>query len=134
MFWSISLLLRDHQYVIIQRVSEFFTQTAELLGKTKCLKYRNIFVGLSSGNLPDGSFYVDKFRYSYGIPVGYDYFCWLSGKKYPFEWSNGAIKPEWKGQGDVVGCGLVLNPGKELSIFFTGNGILMGQFLIDSSF
>jgi hypothetical protein len=28
---------------------------------------------------------------------------------------------------DIVGCGLVLNPANALSIFFTKNGILMGQ-------
>jgi hypothetical protein len=57
---------------------------------------------------------------------GRDYY-WLSEKKHTFEWPNGAIKPEWNGQGDVVGCGLVLNSEKEVSLFFTGNGILMGK-------
>jgi hypothetical protein len=33
-------------------------------------------------------------------------------------------------KGEVIGCGLLLNPEKELSIFFTDNGILMGQFLL----
>jgi hypothetical protein len=28
----------------------------------------------------------------------------------------------------VVGCGVVLNSKNEVSIFFTGNGILMGSF------
>jgi hypothetical protein len=52
----------------------------------------------------------------------------LAGKPYPFEWPNGAIKPTWKGQGDVLGCGLLLNAENKLSLFFTGNGLLMGQF------
>jgi hypothetical protein len=56
----------------------------------------------------------------------------LSGKSHPFEWPNEAIKPKWNDQGDVIGCGLLLNPENEVSIFFTGNGILMGQFLGDS--
>jgi hypothetical protein len=56
----------------------------------------------------------------------------LSGWKYQFDWPNGAIKPKWNDQGDVIGCGLLLNPANELSIFFTGNGILMGQSLGDS--
>jgi hypothetical protein len=30
----------------------------------------------------------------------------------------------------VVGCGLLQNPGNEVSIFFTGNGILIGQFFL----
>jgi hypothetical protein len=46
---------------------------------------------------------------------------------HPFEWPNGAIKPKWNDQGDVLGSGLWLNPKKELSIFFTGNGLLMGR-------
>jgi hypothetical protein len=32
----------------------------------------------------------------------------------------------------VIGGGLLLSPANELSIFFTGNGILMGQFRRDS--
>jgi hypothetical protein len=52
----------------------------------------------------------------------------LSGYIHNFEWPNGAIRPEWNGQGDVVGCGLLLNPENNLFIFFTANGILMGQF------
>jgi hypothetical protein len=57
-------------------------------------------------------------------------YCRLSVKKHLFEWSNGAIKPKWNGPGDVIGCGLALNPANELSLFFTGNGILMGQSLL----
>jgi hypothetical protein len=56
----------------------------------------------------------------------------LSGNGYPLEWPNGAIKPKWNGQGDVLGCGLLLSSKNNWSIFFTGNGILMGQFLCDS--
>jgi hypothetical protein len=46
-----------------------------------------------------------------------------------FEWQNGAIKPRWNGEGDVYGCGLLMNTENKLSIFFTVNGLLMGQFL-----
>jgi hypothetical protein len=63
---------------------------------------------------------------SYGIRYIRDY-CWLNGNLHTFEWPNDAIKPEWKGTGDVYGCGLMLSPENELSIFFTANGILMGQ-------
>jgi hypothetical protein len=44
-----------------------------------------------------------------------------------FEWPNGATKPKWRYNGNVLGCGLLLNPENELSIFFTGNGLVMGQ-------
>jgi hypothetical protein len=62
-------------------------------------------------------------------PFSRNYYCDLSGKSHTFEWpADGAVKPKWNGKGDVVGCGLLSSPHKELAIFFTGNGILMGQF------
>jgi hypothetical protein len=52
----------------------------------------------------------------------------LSGKSQQIEWPNGAIKPEWKGQLDILGCGLMLmSSNNNLSVFFTANGLLMGQ-------
>jgi hypothetical protein len=88
-------------------------------------KFRRIFVGLSNGNILDGSF-VGGCPNSFAIRDGDDHYL-LSGKAHEFEWPNGATKPKWNGEGDVIGCGLLLNSAKELSIFFTGNGILMGQ-------
>jgi hypothetical protein len=82
-------------------------------------------VGLSSETIPDGTC-VGELANSYATQDGCDH-CWLSEKKHYFEWPNGVIKPEWTGKGDVLGCGLLLNPENKLSIFFTGNGILMGQ-------
>jgi hypothetical protein len=88
-----------------------------------------MFVGLSSRNIPDG-YVVGDLQNSYGIGDDCDD-CWLSGKRHDFEWPNQAIKPEWNGPaGDVFGCGLLLNPENKLFIFFTGNGILMGQSLL----
>jgi hypothetical protein len=75
--------------------------------------------------MPDGTF-VGLPPNSYAISYGFDY-CWLSGYPHDFEWPNGTTKPQWNGPGDVIGSGLWLNPSNELSIFFTGNGILMGQ-------
>jgi hypothetical protein len=93
-------------------------------------KIRYIFVGLSSGNIPTAGAWVGGFPNSYAIQEGCDY-CWLSRDDHRFERPTGAIEPEWNwnGQGNVVGCGLLVNPENELSIFFTGNGLLMGQFL-----
>jgi hypothetical protein len=54
------------------------------------------------------------------------YHCWLSGNSHHFEWSDRATKPKWNGPGDILGCGLLMSPKKEVSIFFTGNGILIG--------
>ena len=88
-------------------------------------------VGLSNGDIGD---FVGEKPNSYSMCYGGD--CWLAGETPRFEWPEGAIKPKWKGRGDVVGCGLLLNPEKKVSIFFTVNGILMGQFsfLCDSKF
>jgi hypothetical protein len=55
----------------------------------------------------------------------------ISGKKHAFEWPNGAEKPTWNAVGDVFGCGLLLSPENELSIFFTLDGILLGPFFLD---
>jgi hypothetical protein len=63
----------------------------------------------------------------YDFGTGLD-FCWLSGKEQKFDWPNGAIKPKWNGHGDVVGCGLLQSPDNKLAIFFTVNGLLLGQF------
>jgi hypothetical protein len=90
-----------------------------------------MFVGLFNGNMRDGSF-VGFLSNSYAINDYSDY-CWLSGKSHPFEWSNRALRPKWKGPENIIGCGLLLNSENALSIFFTENGILMGQFLRDSS-
>jgi hypothetical protein len=89
-------------------------------------KFRPIIVGLSIGNLSDFSI-VGLSPNSYAIHGCYD--CWLSKNLHNFEWPNGAIRPTWNGPGDVFGCGLLMSPEKKLSIFFTGNGILMGQFI-----
>jgi hypothetical protein len=80
-----------------------------------------IFVGLSNGNILDCTC-VGHLPNSYAIHYGYKHY-WLSGKIH--NWPNEAIEPN--GCGDVYGSGLLLNPENELSIFFTGNGILMGQ-------
>jgi hypothetical protein len=57
--------------------------------------------------------------------------CKLSdqSKWHKFQWPNGDIKPaEWKGRGDVVGCGILFESPQKLSIFFTLNGMLLDQF------
>jgi hypothetical protein len=45
--------------------------------------------------------------------------------------SSYANLPEYNGPGDVLGCGLLIDPDNELAIFFTLNGSLMGQFQTD---
>jgi hypothetical protein len=63
---------------------------------------------------------------TYAMPEKHHY-CLLSGKKHLFQWPLRASKPIWTGCEDVFGCGLVLSADDKLAIFFTTNGILMGQ-------
>jgi hypothetical protein len=42
----------------------------------------------------------------------------------------GIIRPEVKDTGNVIGCGILINPDDKLAIFFTLNGILIGSVLI----
>jgi hypothetical protein len=57
---------------------------------------------------------------------------WLGQERHHFGWRQrligGVEEPKWKHDGDVVGCGLVLDPQNKLAIFFTLNGTLMGKF------
>jgi hypothetical protein len=50
-----------------------------------------------------------------------------SKETHEFEWPKRAIRPNWNCI-HVGGCGLLLGPKNKLSIFFTANGILLGQF------
>jgi hypothetical protein len=51
--------------------------------------------------------------------------------KYDLEWPAGAIRPKWdgndRGNGVVLGCGILFNSKNQLAIFFTFNGSLLGQ-------
>jgi hypothetical protein len=95
-------------------------------------KFRRFWVGLANGEISaTGQWTCDSRNYHF-FGNGRDYCC-ASRKKHIFEWQNGTTKPTWNGEGDVVGCGLVLSPDNQLAIFYTGNGILMGQFLLSTN-
>jgi hypothetical protein len=65
------------------------------------------------------------------MPENCDY-CILDCTRQNFEDPNGAtVKPRWDPSGNIVGCGLLLDAGNKLAIFFTSNGKLMGQFTLD---
>jgi hypothetical protein len=91
-----------------------------------------LFVGLSNGKAPPHGESVTSNPNSYMYPCRHDH-CWLSGQKHLFERPKEAAKPaavEWKfgkEPGHVIGCGLLLSPKNKLSIFFTGNGVLLGH-------
>jgi hypothetical protein len=63
---------------------------------------------------------------TYGFSLRFDYFG-IAENKHSIDWPSGAVKPTWNGQGDVYGCGLLLSSDNELSISFTGNGLLIGN-------
>jgi hypothetical protein len=59
--------------------------------------------------------------------LGICYFL-SGGGVYYYELPNGVnVVPKWNGRGDVLGCGLLLNPENKVAIFFTMNGMLLGK-------
>jgi hypothetical protein len=42
-----------------------------------------------------------------------------------------SLEPK-ENEANVYGCGLVMDPNDKLAIFFTLNGILMGQFILNA--
>jgi hypothetical protein len=97
----------------------------------KCSNFRAIHVGLAGGEFPAIGSCVGLLPNSYAIDSP-DH-CWLSQEGHTLEWPNGVPRHKWS-RGDVIGCGLMKNRAKELSIFFTLNGILLGQFHCYQSF
>jgi hypothetical protein len=65
---------------------------------------------------------------SYAIEHGNKSFCLIENKVHSFELPEN--QPAYNGYGDVLGCGLLMNPENSVAIFFTSNGILMGQFTV----
>jgi hypothetical protein len=93
---------------------------------------RAFYVGLSNGIIPsDDTCYWKwpKFYLFSNCKFYNNKRCCLSGYYHEFEWPNGPIEVKWNENGKVtIGCGILFNPANKLSIFFTANGILMGQF------
>jgi hypothetical protein len=92
--------------------------------------YRWLWVGLSDGMMTE---LPDSTPNAYAILENYA-FCYLSCEHHIFEFecprdSGEAIRPEWKPNGNIIGCGLLLYLNDKLSIFFTVNGKLMGLFI-----
>jgi hypothetical protein len=96
--------------------------------KVNFKKFRQICVGLSNGDIPDISNATNSPN-CYAIWAGKDC-CFLSGKVHDFKWPNCTIKPKWYGQGDIIGCGILISPENKMFIFFTLNGILMGLLFL----
>jgi hypothetical protein len=85
-------------------------------------------VGLSGVVIPD---WIGRDSNSYAIPiVGHHCIaCRLAGERHRFELPEGAIRPDTKENGNVFGCGLVLDSEDKLAIFFTLNGQLLGKLM-----
>jgi hypothetical protein len=90
------------------------------------------WIGLSAQPMPENVPYVGKYPNSYSYPPGHDYCVIADDHQYhKLEWPKELLKPkrELKGQGNVGGCGLLLDPNDKVAIFFTFNGKLIGNFL-----
>jgi hypothetical protein len=93
-------------------------------------------VGLTDGKIClGGLFGFPANSYAINIPFitpnGNSYQFFLAGQRHLIEFSSdGGIRPEQKETGNVVGCGILMNPDEKLTIFFTLNGILIGSVLI----
>jgi hypothetical protein len=48
--------------------------------------------------------------------------------RYEFNQVPVGAKPEQSVPGNVFGCGLLMDPDNKVTIFFTLNGILLGEF------
>jgi hypothetical protein len=106
------------------------SKSVQITEKEKFKKFRQICVGLSNGNIPDESCATNSPN-CYALFAGDDW-CFLSGKIHDFKWPNDTIKPKWIGPEDVIGCGILMSPepANKVSIFFTLNGILLGQLFL----
>jgi hypothetical protein len=80
-----------------------------------------------SAGFSDGNAGVHASTNSYAMNtennINYDY--WLSGIRHIFEHPVRATN-----SGDVVGCGLLLNSKNKWAVFFTFNGVLLGELLV----
>jgi hypothetical protein len=67
------------------------------------------------------------------FPLVFFYHCWLAGELHEFELPEGAIRPNYEHvRINVHGCGLVLDPVDKLCIFFTLNGKLKGELVLEN--
>jgi hypothetical protein len=97
----------------------------------KCDNYLQFFrsyIGLSYG-APNNS-WLGVHSNSYAL-LPYLVFdrCWLAGEHHRLQLPEGVVRPKWKCNGNVFGCGLVLDPKDKLAIFFTLNGKLLGELV-----
>jgi hypothetical protein len=86
------------------------------------------------GTIPDDdNLWEGQFLNSYAMQTGLlNYRCRLAGARHPFELPEGSVRPTWNRYSVFVyGCGLVLDPEDRLAIFFTVNGKLLGELMLE---
>jgi hypothetical protein len=111
-------------------VSRFFYFTTQGVSYEAILPiFSGVRIGLSSGNIPNGTL-IGVCPNSYAISFCFNTACYLTGELHRFQLPEGAIRPEIKENRNVYGCGLVLDPENNLTIFFTVNGKLLGEFCL----
>jgi hypothetical protein len=89
-------------------------------------------VGLTDGEIPYGEpigFTPNSYAIAILIPNRNIYHFCLAGECHRFQFPEGAIRPELKDTGNVIGCGILMDPDGKLAIFFTVNGLLIGTIL-----
>jgi hypothetical protein len=91
--------------------------------------FSNFFVGLTKWSIA-GSQFIGKKPDSYAIEYGNKTFCWIADEVHAFELANNENRPAYNGLGDILGCGLLMNPENKLAIFFTLNGTLLGKLCL----
>jgi hypothetical protein len=84
--------------------------------------FRFFWVGLSNGNIPHGAL-VGECPNSYAFQRDTSW-CKLWGESRRF----GLQDIQWTGPGDILGCGILLSPSNNVSVFFTLNGTPLGEF------
>jgi hypothetical protein len=77
---------------------------------------------------------IGGYSNSYAIHIvghhhGY-YGYYIAGTPHLFELPEGAVEQEMKENGNVFGCGLIVDPDNKLVIFFTLNGQLLGKLML----
>jgi hypothetical protein len=105
----------------IGNFSQLFRRTVGFLSEGAVLNPDNFWI------------WIGQYPNSYAIKIADSYYeCWVAGETHLFELPEGAIEPTWKtGNKNVYGCGLVVDPEDKLAIFFTLNGKLMGELMVD---
>jgi hypothetical protein len=92
-------------------------------------------LGLSRASVVSDKSYafIGEYSNSYAILIAGNtcYRSSLAGASLYFELPEGAVQPIWKRNGNVFGCGLVLDPDNKLEIFFTLNGKLLGKLMLE---